>query len=144
GRAGLLLSCSFGPSNNRLQVVVTGNTFRGNRQYGIRMITASPHTEKVPRDNQTTALFADNEISGSPIGILAAAGGGEAERNRCTVRIDRNRIADYSEAAVRLVGGLGQVGAPTSANRLDATISRNNFSGPDGAVLIEAGAGPAE
>lgn len=143
-RGGILFSCSFGPSGNRQRIAVRGNTLRGNHHYGIRMVTGSPHSEKVPRENETTALISDNDISASPIGIFVMVGGGEAERNRCRLTIDRNRISEWSDAGLRLVAGLGQTGLTTAGNQLDATVARNELRGPAPAMLIEAAAGPAD
>ena len=103
------------------------------------MVTGSPHSERVPRENQTTALIADNDISASPIGIFVMVGGGEAERNRCRLTIDRNRVSEWTDTGLRLVAGLGQSGLLTGGNHLDATVARNELRGPAPSILIEAG-----
>ena len=66
-RGGLLFSCSFGPSSNRQALTVADNTLRGNKQFGINILTAIPLAEKVPQHGQLTALLAGNTIANSPV-----------------------------------------------------------------------------
>jgi hypothetical protein len=143
-RGGLLFSCSFGPARNRLRIVATDNILRGNKQFGISFLTAVPLAEKAPQDSVLTALIAGNEISASPVGVLAQGAASEAHRNVCRVTIDRNRIASCSRNAVRLVGAMGVDGAHTSDNVLHAEVSRNRITGSTPAVIVQGAGGTAK
>ena len=104
-RAGLLFSCSFGPASNRQSLTVADNTLRGNKQFGLNILTAIPLADKVPQHGQLSALLAGNTIAASPVGIAVHGALGEARHNTCRVVIDRNEIADWKAHAIRLVGG---------------------------------------
>src|SRR2546427_7302687 len=106
-RGGLLFSCSFGPSHNRLRLTATDNILRANKQFGLSILTAVPLADKVPQDSELTAVVAGNEISASAIGVSVQGAVSEAHRNVCRVVIDRNRISNCSKNAVRLVGAIG-------------------------------------
>lgn len=140
-RGGLLLSCSFGPSQNQLRLVAVENLLRGNKQFGVSVLTAVPLAERVPRGNQLQALIAGNEITASPLGVFVQGAVGEAQRNVCRVTIDRNRITAYGKNAVRLVGGMGVNEAETTANSLQAIVARNVLTGGTPAVVVQAAGG---
>ena len=140
-RGGLLFSCSFGPSQNRLRLVAAENILRGNKQFGISVLTAVPLAEKVPEGNYVDALLSGNEIAGSPFGILVQGAVSEAQRNVCQVTIDRNHMSDYRKNAVRLVGGMGMDGVLTQENALQAIVSRNTLIGVTPALLVQGAGG---
>src|SRR3989442_800584 len=140
-RGGLLFSCSFGPSHNRLRLVATDNILRGNKQVGISVLTAVPLADKVPQHNLLTALFAENDITASPIGIQVQGAVSESHQNVCQVAIDRNRFSNWSKNAVRLVGAIGVNGVETRGNSLQAVVSRNVIRGGVPAVAGRRGGG---
>jgi hypothetical protein len=140
-RGGLLFSCSFGPSQNRLQLLAAENILRGNKQFGISILTAVPLAEKVPAGNHVDALLRGNDIAGSPFGIFVQGAVSEAQRNVCQVTIDRNHIADYKKNAIRLVGGMGVDGVQTQENTLQAVVSRNTLTGGTPALLVQGAGG---
>jgi hypothetical protein len=140
-RGGLLFSGSFGPAHNRYQIVAAENVLRGNKQFGISILTAVPLAAKVPQDNVVTALFAGNNISASPIGVSVQGAVSEAHRNTCQVTIDRNRITGCGKNAIRLVGAVGVSGVETSENALLATVSRNQISGTTPAIVVQGAGG---
>lgn len=142
-RGGLLFSCSFGPSSNRQSLTVADNTLRGNKQFGINILTAIPLAEKVPQHGQLTALLSGNTISNSPIGIAVHGALGKARHNTCRVVIDRNEISDWKTNAVRLVGGSGLDDVETKENMVVATLSRNVFSGKSPAIVMQGAGGTA-
>ena len=142
-RGGLLFSCSFGPSSNRQALTVADNTLRGNKQFGINILTAIPLADKVPQHGQLTALLAGNTITNSPVGIAVHGALGEARQNTCRVVIDRNEIADWKAHAVRLVGGSGLDNVETTDNQVVATLSRNVFNGQSPAVVLQGAGGTA-
>ena len=139
--AGLLFSCSFGPASNRQSLTVADNILRGNKQFGINILTAIPLADKVPQQGQLTALLAGNTIANSPVGIAVHGALGEAQHNTCRVVIDRNEIADWKAHAIRLVGGSGLDNVETTANQVVATLSRNVFNGQSPAVVIQGASG---
>ena len=102
GRGGLLFACSFGPSANRQRIVATGNVLRDNQQYGIQAVVASPHGDPVPSGNRLNALFAANEIAGSPVGIFIRGAGGECHHNVGDIVIDRNTITTGDQHGIRV------------------------------------------
>ena len=140
-RGGLLFSCSFGPSHNRLEITATDNVLRANKQFGVSVLTAVPLADKVPQESLLTALVAGNDISASPIGVLIQGAVGEARRNVCQVTVDRNRISDCSKNAVRLIGAMGVEGLETRENSLQALVSRNHITGGAPAVAIQGAGG---
>ena len=140
GRGGLLFACSFGPSGNRQRIVAAGNVLRGNQQYGIQAVVASPHADPVPSDNRLDALFAANEIEGSPVGIFVRGSGGECHHNVGEIVIDRNTISVRDQHAIRIVGALGVAGVRTADNVLRVVLSRNVFSGSPPSVAVQAAA----
>ncbi|MCY4388709.1 MAG: right-handed parallel beta-helix repeat-containing protein [Desulfurellaceae bacterium] len=140
-RGGLLFSCSFGPSSNRQSLTVADNILRGNKQFGINILTAIPLADKVPQQGQLTALLAGNTIANSPVGIAVHGALGEAQHNTCRVVIDRNEIADWKAHAIRLVGGSGLDNVETTANQVVAALSRNVFNGQSPAVVIQGASG---
>ncbi|MBI3302893.1 MAG: DUF1565 domain-containing protein [Deltaproteobacteria bacterium] len=140
-RGGLLFSCSFGPAHNRLRIVAADNVLRGNKQFGVSLLTAVPLADKVPQDSLLTALVTGNDITASPIGVLVQGAVSESHRNVCQVTIDRNRIAGCSKNAVRLVGALGVDGVETSENSLQAVVSRNRITGGTPAVAVQGAGG---
>jgi len=140
GRGGLLFACSFGPSGNRQRIVAAGNVLRGNRQYGIQAVVASPHADPVPSGNRLEALFAGNEIVGSPVGIFVRGAGGECRGNVGEVVIDRNTISTGEQHAIRFVGALGVEGVRTADNGLRVVVSRNVLAGRAPSVAVQAAA----
>lgn len=140
GRGGLLFACSFGPSGNHQRIVATGNVLRDNRQYGIQAVVASPHADPVPANNRLVALFAANEIAGSPVGIFVRGAGGECHHNVGDVVIDRNMISTSGQHAVRIVGALGVGGVQTADNVLRVGLSRNQLAGSTPSVAVQAAA----
>lgn len=143
-RGGLLFSCSFGPSSNRQALTVADNILRGNKQFGINILTAIPLADKVPQHGQLTALLSGNTITNSPVGIAVHGALGEARHNSCRVVIDRNEIADWKAHAVRLVGGSGLDNVETTDNEVIATLSRNVFKGEPPAVVMQGAGGMAQ
>ena len=142
-RGGLLFSCSFGPSSNRQALTVADNTLRGNKQFGINILTAIPLADKVPQHGQLTALLSGNTITNSPVGIAVHGALGEARHNTCRIVIDRNEIAAWKAHAVRLVGGSGLDNVETTDNEVVATLSRNVFNGKSPAVVMQGAGGTA-
>ncbi len=142
-RGGLLFSCSFGPSSNRQALTVADNTLRGNKQFGINILTAIPLAEKVPQHGQLTGFISRNRISNSPIGIAVHGALGEARHNTCRVVIDQNEISDWKTHAIRLVGGVGLDDVETKENVVVATLSRNVLTGKSPAIVMQ-GAGGTE
>lgn len=140
GRGGLLFACSFGPSGNRQRIVAAGNVLRDNHQYGIQAVVASPHADPVPSDNRLDALFAANEIVGSPVGIFVRGAGGECHHNLGEIVIDRNTISTRDQPGVRIVGALGVGGVRTADNVLRVTLSRNLLVGSTPSVAVQAAA----
>ena len=140
-RGGLLFSCSFGPASNRQALTVADNTLRGNKQFGINILTAIPLAEKVPQHGQLTALLTGNTIANSPVGIAVHGALGEARHNTCRVVIDRNEIADWKAHAIHLVGGSGLDNVETTDNKVVATLSRNVFNGQSPAVVMQGASG---
>jgi hypothetical protein len=140
-RGGLLFSCSFGPSHNRLRLTVADNILRANKQFGLSIMTAVPLADKVPQDSTATALITGNEISASPIGISLQGAVSEAHHNICQATVDRNRIANCSKNAIRLVGAIGMDGMETRENSLQAAVSRNSLSGDLPLVVIQGAGG---
>ncbi len=143
-RGGLLFSGSFGPRRNRLDIIATENILRGNKQFGIGILTAVPLAEPVPQEATVTAMLSDNTISASPIGVLIQGGIGEAHRNHCLVTLDGNRIANWSKNAIRLIGAVGGDNVQTEGNRVTASVSRNTFSGGTPAVVLQGAGGTAK
>ena len=141
GRGGLLFACSFGPSGNRQRIVAAGNVLRDNRQYGIQAVVASPHADPVPSQNRLEALFAANEISGSPVGIFVRGAGGECHHNIGEVVIDLNTISTRDQPAIRVVGALGVDGVQTADNALRVVVSRNVLAGRVPSVAGQAAVG---
>ena len=142
-RGGLLFSCSFGPASNRQALTVTDNILRGNKQFGVNILTAIPLAEKVPQHGQLTALLSGNTITNSPVGIAVHGALGEAQHNTCRIVIDRNEIANWKAHAVRLVGGSGLDNVETTDNEVVATLSRNVFNGKSPAVVMQGAGGTA-
>jgi hypothetical protein len=140
-RGGLLFSCSFGPSHNRLRLIAAGNTLKGNKQFGLSILTTVPLSDKVPQNGVVTALVSENEITSSPVGVLIQGAVSEAHRNACHATIDRNRIAECGKSALRLVGALGVEGVNTTENSLQALVSRNQISGGALAITIQGAGG---
>ena len=140
GRGGLLFACSFGPSGNRQRIVAAHNVLRDNRQYGIQAVVASPHADPVPSGNRLEALFATNEVSGSPVGIFVRGAGGECHHNVGEVVIDRNTISTRDQHAIRIVGALGVRGVQTADNVLRVVVSRNVLAGSAPNVAVQAAA----
>ena len=140
-RGGLLFSCSFGPSCNQQALTVADNTLRGNKQFGINILTAIPLAEKVPQHGQLTGLLSRNTISNSPIGLAVHGALGEAQHNTCHVVIDQNEISDWKTNAMRLVGGSGLDDVETKENVVVATLSRNVLKGKSPAIVIQAAGG---
>ena len=140
-RGGLLFSCSFGPSHNRLRLTVTNNILRANKQFGLSIMTAVPLADKVPQDSAATALVMGNDISASPIGVLLQGAVSEAHYNLCQATIARNRISACSKNAIRLVGAMGVDGVETRENSLQAAVSRNSLSGSTPLVVIQGAGG---
>jgi hypothetical protein len=143
-RGGLLFSGSFGPVRNRLHIVAADNLLRGNKQFGISVLTAVPLADPVPQETTVTAILSGNTISASPIGVLIQGAVGEAQRNRCEVTLDGNRIANCSKNAVRLVGALGSDNLRTEGNQVHASLARNIFSGSVPAVVLQGAGGTAK
>ena len=139
-RGGLLFSCSFGPASNRLSLLVSDNQLRGNKQFGINILTAIPLAEKVPQHSQLTGVISRNRISHSPIGITVESAVGDAHHNKCHVVIDCNQISDWRKNAIRLVGASGLDDVETQENTLSAVVSRNTLNG-DSPVVVVQGAG---
>ena len=140
GRGGLLFACSFGPSGNRQRIVAAGNVLRDNRQYGIQAVVASPHADPVPSNNRLEALFAGNEIVGSPLGIFVRGGGGECHHNLGEIVIDRNTISTDGQHAIRIVGAIGVDGVRTAENVLRVVVSRSSLTGGSPGVAAQAAA----
>jgi len=146
GRGGLLFACSFGPSRNRQRIVATGNVLRDNRQQGIGIVVASPHADPVPSDNRLDAVFAANEIAGSPVGIFVRGSSGECHGNLGEIVIDRNTISTPAHSTpaqhgIRIVGALGVGGVRTTDNVLRVVLSRNHLlSGGTPSVAVQAAA----
>jgi hypothetical protein len=140
-RGGLLFSCSFGPSYNRLRLFAAGNTLKGNKQFGLSLLTTVPLADKVPQNGMATALVSENEITASPVGVLIQGAVSEAHRNTCHVTIDRNRIAECGKSAIRLLGALGGEGVETTENSLYAIVSRNQISGETQTIAIQGAGG---
>ena len=140
GRGGLLFGGSFGSSGNRLRVVAAGNILRNNRMYGIQTVVASPHAAPVPRNTRLEALFAANEIVGSPVGIFVRGSGGECHDNLGEIVIDRNAIETDAGPAVRIVGALGVSGVRTANNAVTIVLSRNRLTGQVPNVAVQAAA----
>jgi hypothetical protein len=140
GRGGLLFACSFGPSANRQRIVAAGNVLRDNRQYGIQAVVASPHADPVPSGNRLDALFAANEIVGSPVGIFIRGAGGECHHNVGDIVIDRNTIFTGDQHAIRVVGAVGVGGVGTTDNVLRVVLSRNLLSGSLPTIAVQAAA----
>ena len=140
GRGGLLFACSFGPSANRQRIVAAGNVLRDNQQYGIQAVVASPHADPVPSGNRLDALFAANEIVGSPVGISVRGAGGECHHNGGDVVIDRNTISARGQHVIRIVGAVGVGGVATADNVLRVVLSRNLLSGSTPSVAVQAAA----
>jgi hypothetical protein len=143
-RGGLLFSGSFGPIRNRLDIVATENILRGNKQFGIGVLTAIPLAEPVPQEATVTAMLSNNTISASPIGVLIQGAIGEARRNHCVVTLDGNRIANWSKNAIRLIGAVGGDNVQTEGNRVTASVTRNSFSGSSPAVVLQGAGGTAK
>jgi hypothetical protein len=143
-RSAILFCCSFGPSDVRLQLEIAQNRLLDNQTQAIRLTAASPHSERLPRHGQLTALLSENEIQGGPVGIFAISGAGESHDNHCELILDRNRIADCSQAGVRLVAGLGLPGVATTGNSLSASLLHNTISGSAPSVLAQGADGPAD
>jgi hypothetical protein len=143
-RGGLLFSGSFGPMRNRLDIVATENILRGNKQFGIGVLTAIPLAERVPQETTVTATISGNVISASPIGVLLQGAVGEAQRNQCLVTLDGNRIANCGKNAIRLVGAIGGDNVQTDGNRVEATIARNILSGGSPTVALQGAGGTAK
>ena len=140
GRGGLLFACSFGPSGNHQRIVAAGNILRDNQQYGIQAVVASPHADPVPSDNRLDALFAANEIVGSPIGIFVRGAGGECHHNVGEIAIDRNTITPRDRHAIRIVGAIGVSGVRTADNVLRVVLSRNVLAGSASSVAVQGAA----
>ncbi len=140
-RGGLLFSCSFGPSHNRLHLIATDNVLQANRQFGLSVLTAVPLADKVPQESVFTALVAGHDISASPIGVLIQGAVSEAHHNVCQVTIDRNHISDCGKNAIRLIGALGVEGVETRENLLRAMVSRNHITGSAPAVAVQGAGG---
>lgn len=143
-RGGLLFSGSFGPMRNRLHIIAADNTLRGNKQFGISVLTAVPLAERVPQETTVTAVLTGNVISASPIGVSIQGAVGEAQRNRCEVILDGNRIANCSKNAIRLVGALGSDNVRTEGNQVYASVSRNILSGGSPTVVLQGAGGTAK
>jgi len=143
-RGGLLFSCSFGPASNRLSLTIADNQLRGNKQFGINILTAIPLAEKIPQYSQLTGLISRNRISHSPIGIAVQSAVGEAHHNECRVVIDRNEISDWKTNALRLVSASGLDDVETQKNTLSAIVSRNTLSGDSPAVVVQGAGGTAK
>jgi len=140
-RGGLLFSCSFGPSHNRLHLIATDNVLQANRQFGLSVLTAVPLADKVPQESVFTALVAGHDISASPIGVLIQGAVSEAHHNVCQVTIDRNHISDCGKNAIRLIGALGVESVETRENLLRAMVSRNHITGSAPAVAVQGAGG---
>lgn len=140
-RGGLLFSCSFGPSQNRYQILAVDNVLKDNQQFGLNIMTAVPLADRVPQHNHLHGLIAGNTISGSPLGLAVHGALGEAHHNRCEVTLDRNRITGCPTNAIRLVGASGAPGVASRSNTLEATVCRNSLSGR---VVIQAAGGPED
>jgi hypothetical protein len=140
GCGGLLFACSFGPSANRQRIVAAGNVLRDNQQYGIQAVVASPHADPVPSGNRLDALFAGNEIVGSPVGIFVRGAGGECHHNVGDIVIDRNTIFVRDQHGIRIVGALGVGGVETTDNMMRVVLSHNLLSGSTPSVVVQAGA----
>jgi len=138
GRGGLLFTYSFGPSANRQRIVAAGNVLRDNQQFGIQALVASPHTDPVTSGNRLDALFAANEIVGSPVGISVRGGGGECHHNVGDVVIDRNTISARGQHVIRILGAVGVGGVGTTDNVLRVGLSRNLLSGSVPSVAVQA------
>jgi len=143
-RGGLLFSGSFGPMRNRLHIVAADNTLRGNKQFGISVLTAIPLAERVPQETTVTAVLTGNVISASPIGVSIQGAVSEAQRNRCEVTLDGNRIVNCGKNAIRLVGALGSDNVRTEGNQVHASVSRNILSGGAPAVVLQGAGGTAK
>ena len=143
-RGGLLFSGSFGPARNRLHLVAADNTLRGNKQFGISVLTAVPLADRVPQETTVTAVLTGNAISASPIGVSIQGAVGEAQRNRCEVTLDGNRIANCGKNAIRLVGALGSDNVRTEGNQVYASVSRNILSGGAPTVVFQGAGGTAK
>ncbi len=139
-RGGLLFSCSFGPCQNRYQILAVDNILKDNKQFGLNIMTAVPLADRVPQHNHLRALIAGNTISDSPLGIAVHGALSEAHYNRCEVTLDQNRIANCATNALRLLGASGAPGVATQGNTLEATVSRNTLSG---SVVIQGAGGPS-
>jgi hypothetical protein len=139
-RGGLLFACSFGPSGNRQRIVAAGNVLRGNRQYGIQAVVASPHADPVPSGNRLEAVFAGTEIVGSPVGIFVRGAGGECHSNVGEVVIDRNSISAVDHPGIRVVGALGIPGVQTTGNTIRVVVSRNTLVGGAPHVAVQGAA----
>jgi hypothetical protein len=101
---------------------------------------ASPHADPVPSDNHLHAVFAANEISGSPVGMFVRGAGGECHDNLGTIVVDRNTIATDGQHGIRIVGALGVGGVRTADNVLRVVLSRNAVSGSTPGVAVQAAA----
>jgi hypothetical protein len=143
-RGGLLFSGSFGPARNQLDIVAADNVLRGNKQFGLSVLTAIPLAERVPQETTVTATMSGNVISASPIGIQIQGAVGEAQQNHCIVTLDRNRIANCSKNAIRLVGAIGGDNIRTEGNRVKASVSRNILSGGSPTVVLQGAGGTAK
>ena len=143
-RGGLLFSGSFGPARNHLAIVAADNILRGNKQFGIGVLTAVPLAERVPQETTVAAMLSGNTISANPIGVLIQGAVGEAQRNQCLVTLDGNRIANWSKNAIRLVGAIGGDNVRTEGNRVTASVSRNILSGGSPAVVLQGAGGTAK
>lgn len=139
-RGGLLFSCSFGPCQNRSQILAVDNILKNNKQFGLNIMTAVPLADRVPQHNHLRALIAGNTISESSLGIAVHGALSEAHHNRCEVTLDQNRVADCGTNAIRLLGASGASGVATRGNTLEATVSRNTLSG---SMVIQGAGGPS-
>lgn len=138
-RGGLLFAGSFGPSRNHLRLTITGNTLRGNKQFGLSVIGAFPLGGKVPYETSVHAMVNGNTISCSPIGILAQGAVGEAHNNSSSLTLVHNRIADCAKNAMRLVGAIGMDNVAIRGNVLAAVLAWNSCT--ENVPVVVQGAG---
>ncbi len=144
GRAGLLISCSFGPSYNDQAVTITHNIFKKNEEAGINILPAIPLAKKVPQHNHTQVTITNNRIESSNVCIALHGAMGEAHSNHCDAIVAGNTITNWRHRGLHVLGALGIPKFATSHNVVTTTVSSNVLVGRSPALAVQGAAGPAE
>ena len=142
GRAGLLVSCSFGPSHNDQSVTITHNVFKKNQETGISILPAIPLAAKVPEHNHTQVTITNNQIESSNVCLALHGAMGEAHSNHCDAIVVGNTITDWRLRGIHVVGALGVPKFATRQNVVTTTVSRNVLIGRSPALALQGVAGP--